>query len=92
MIFQMMRGYHLTLAVILSVFGVGRSYVVGHKTEEFDFDAEMKRLQDFDEDEYPNFDEEKYPKYLQDEEKYPNFDDGYVSLGQLFPKSKECYD
>merc|ERR1712012_75375 len=45
-------------------------------TKEFDFDEEMKRLQDFDEDEYPNFDEEKYPEYLQDEEEYPNFDDG----------------
>ena len=92
MIFQMMRGYHLTLAVILSVFGVGQM------TKEFDFDEEMKRLQDFDEDEYPNFDEEKYPKYLQDEEKYPNFDeeeypnfdDGYVSLGKMFPKRTDC--
>ena len=92
----MVRGYHLTLAVILSVFGVGQ--LKSLKTEEFDFAEEMKRLQDFDEDEYPNFDEEKYPKYLQDEEKYPNFDeeeypnfdDGYVSLGQLFPKRTEC--
>ena len=85
-----MRGYHLTLAVILSVIGVGQMKSL--KTEEFDFAEEMKRLQDFDEDEYPNFDEEKYPnideekypnfdeekypKYLQDEEEYPNFDDG----------------
>ena len=82
MIFQMMRGYHLTLAVILSVFGVGQM------TEEFDFDEEMKRLHDLDEETYPNFEEE--PKYLQDEEEYPNFDDGYVSLGQLFPKRTEC--
>ena len=47
MIFQMMRGYHLTLAVILSVFGVGQM------TEE--------EYPTFEEEKYPKFlDEEEY--------------------------------
>ena len=46
MIFQMMRGYHLTLAVILSVFGVGQM------TEE--------EYPTFEEENYPNFAEEEW--------------------------------